>query len=64
MRTHFPGVLHEVRSAARFPLAAAGRVDAGEWRASASAAGGDWKNGKPRRPLIYEETPNGIRVPR
>jgi hypothetical protein len=29
MRTHFPGVLHEVRSAARFPLGTAGRVDAG-----------------------------------
>src|SRR5258708_25888703 len=32
MRTHFPGVLRQVRSAARFPLGAAGRVDAGRWR--------------------------------
>ena len=30
MRTHFPGALHEVRSAARFPLSAAGAWMPGE----------------------------------
>ena len=39
MRTHFPGALREVRSAARFPLSVVGVWIPDEWRASASAAG-------------------------
>ena len=46
MRTHFPGALHEVRSAARFPLGFEGAWIPDEWRASASAAAGDCANGK------------------
>src|ERR1019366_660914 len=35
MRTHFPGTLHEVRSAARFRLSVVGAWIPDEWRASA-----------------------------
>ena len=48
MRTHFPGALHEVRAAARFRLSVVGVWMPDEWRASASAAGGDGANGKAR----------------
>ena len=45
MRTHFPGALHEVRSAARFPLSFAGA-----WipmnGARRQSAAGDCANGK------------------
>jgi hypothetical protein len=40
MRTHFPGTLHEVRSAARFPLNVVHVWITEERRASASAAAG------------------------
>jgi hypothetical protein len=45
MRTHFPGALHEVRSAALFPLSVVGVWISDEWRPSASAAGGEFTNG-------------------
>ena len=39
MRTHFPGALHEVRSAARFPLSVVGVWIPAEWRVSKARAG-------------------------
>src|SRR5712691_1152215 len=37
MRTHFPGALHKVRSAARFPFRVVGVWMPDEWRVSASS---------------------------
>ena len=46
MRTHFPGALREVRSAARFRLSVVGVWILDPWRAS--TAGGDGANWKGR----------------
>ena len=48
MRTHFPGALHEVRSAARFPLSVVRVWIPDEWPASTTAAGSYGANGKAR----------------
>ena len=57
MRTHFPGTLHEVRSAARFPLGfeASGRRMNGARRQSATA--GDCANGKVKMGLQFVTVP-------
>jgi hypothetical protein len=52
MRTHFSGTLHEVRSAARFPLSVAGAWIPDEWRASAKRAG-DCANLEARMVLYF-----------
>jgi hypothetical protein len=54
MRTHFPGTVHEVRSAARFPLSAAGASIPDAWRAPAKL-GGDCANGRARMVLYFTE---------
>ena len=46
MRTHFPGALHEVRSAARFPLSVEGVAQ------SPSVATGDCANGKANKSFV------------
>src|ERR1039457_7430236 len=53
MRTHFPGALREVRSAARFRLSFAGLWIPDEWRASASVARGACAHGKARMGLQF-----------
>src|SRR6516162_4467392 len=51
MRAHFPGALHEVRSAARFQLGAGG-VRTREWRVSASMASGACREWESRNEFV------------
>ena len=52
MRTHFPGTLHEVRSAIPFPLSVAGAWIRDEWRVSAKR-GFRLRNGRARMLLYF-----------